>query len=98
MEVYNYRDAIGRHSFRDLAIGVLRILCLPTSNGEIERVFSQVNVVKSKKRNRMKMELLDATLHCKFGLTKYDKKVEDFEPPRDILNYTAAQIYPPKKQ
>ena len=98
MEVYNYEDAVGRHSFRDLARGVVRILCLPTSNGEIERVFSQVSVVKSKKKNRMKMELLDATLHCKFGLSKYDKKIEDFEPPREILNYTAKEIYPAKKQ
>ena len=53
----------------------------------------QVNIVKSKKRNRMKQELLDASLHCKFGLSKFDKKVEDFDPPRDILNYTSADIY-----
>ena len=45
----------------------------------------------------MKGELLDASLHCKFGLSKFDKKLEDFDPPRDILNYTYTDIYPAKK-
>ena len=56
-----------------------------------------MNVTKTKKRNAMKEKLLDASLHCKFGLSKFGKKVEDFDPPRDILNWSSADIYPPKK-
>jgi hypothetical protein len=52
----------------------------------------QVNIVKTQKRSRMNTDLLDAILYCRFGLSKFNKKVDEFDPPRNVLTYK-AEIY-----
>jgi hypothetical protein len=91
-EVHNYQDLAGNYPFRILTQGVIKMLCLPTSNAEIERVFSQVNIIKTKKRSNMQTEALDAILHCKFGLSKFRLSSHQFDPPREILTFN-ANIY-----
>ena len=63
--VFTYEDAGGTPVFSDLALYVLRVLSLPTSNAVVERVFSIMNSVKTKARNRMLMSLLDAILRIR---------------------------------
>jgi len=73
----------------------LKILCLPIpiSNGEVERVFSQVSLQKNSVRSKMKNELLESILRCKFGLSKYDihiylsvfRGISDL--PKNAVNY-----------
>jgi len=48
----------------------MRILVLSWSNGEVERLFSQINVVKSKLRNKMGPKLFDAILSTRAGLKR----------------------------
>jgi hypothetical protein len=88
--VHGWKDALGRHPYRNVSEGVLKILCLPVSNGEVERLFSQINVVKDKKRNRMKTDLLEAILHIKFGLRRLDTKCQTFNPPVELCNFNAS--------
>ncbi len=90
LEVLLYQDALGNQVFKELAEGVLRMLCLPISNGEVERVFSQVSLVKDKKRNRMKMDTLEAVLYCRFGLSRIGETSGSFVPPNRILHYDAS--------
>ena len=90
IEVNNCTDAVGNYPYRALSQGVLKILCLPVSNAEVERVFSQVNVVKDKKRNRMKTDLLESILFIKFGLRRLGQKAQHFIPPASICNYTSS--------
>ena len=82
----------GEFPFRILSTGVIKMLCLPASNAEIERVYSQVTEVKSKKRASLQTEVLEAILYCKFGLSKFGLSVDQFDPPREILNYN-SEIY-----
>ena len=91
-EVHTFKDITGNYPFRVLSTGVIKMLCLPASNAEIERVYSQVTEVKSKKRASLHTELLEAILYCKFGLTKFGVAVDEFDPPRQILNYN-SDIY-----
>ncbi len=91
-EVHSYQDLSEDFPFRILSQGVIKMLCLPTSNAEIERVFSQVNIIKNKKRSNMQTELLDAVLHCKFGLSKFGLSSHQFDPPREILSFN-SNIY-----
>ena len=91
-EVHSYQDLEGNFPFRIFSQGVIKMLCLPTSNAEIERVFSQVNIIKTKKRANMQTELLDAILHCKFGLSKFGLLPRQFDPPREILSFN-SNIY-----
>jgi len=88
LEVHNFQNALGQHPYRTLSQGVLKLLCLPVSNAEVERVFSQVNVVKDKKRNAMKTELLDAILYIKFGLRRLENTSQNFVPPNSVCNFT----------
>jgi len=51
-----FRDAVDTNPFQELAMAaVVAVLLLPHSNAEVERVFSQMSVVKSKLRNRVSL-------------------------------------------
>lgn len=61
-EVKRYRDSAGNNPYEDLVNFALSLLSLPWSNAEVERVFSQVNLVKTKIRNRLEVDTLNAIL------------------------------------
>ncbi|CAL4248430.1 unnamed protein product, partial [Meganyctiphanes norvegica] len=56
-EVAAFKDASGSNPFKELADFSISLLILPHSNAEVERVFSQMNLVKNKLRNRMQAEM-----------------------------------------
>jgi len=66
--VYKVKNAAGDHPYRMLAKMVLTNLSLSLSNAFVERIFSQVSLVKNKLRNKMGMKLLNSILmiraHC----------------------------------
>lgn len=64
-EVHAYRDASGNNAFEELAKFALQLLSLPWSNADVERTFSQLNLVKSKIRNRMQLTTVNAILHIR---------------------------------
>lgn len=45
-----------------------KLLCLPHSSAAVERVFSQVNLLKTKQRNRLSTDALCGLLHAKRAL------------------------------
>ena len=92
LEVHNRQNALGEFTYRSVSNGVLKILCLPVSNAEVERVFSQVNVVKDRKRSRMALELLESVLYIKFGLSRLGEKSKTFIPPRSLCKFD-SKIY-----
>lgn len=56
-QVYNFTDAENKHQFRELASLALQAQSIPASNAVVERIFSIINAVKNKLRNRMKMQI-----------------------------------------
>lgn len=46
VEVFNYRDSSGEQAFKDLAQFALSLLAMPLSNADVERVLSQMAIVK----------------------------------------------------
>lgn len=68
VEVKNYVDAVGEAVFEDLCRSAFRILALPHSNADVERVFSTVTNTKTKSRNRMSTTLLRSITRMKWGL------------------------------
>ncbi|XP_050062963.1 uncharacterized protein LOC126552316 [Aphis gossypii] len=71
VEVKNYTDACGENPLKELSELALTTLSLPFSNAEVERVFSQMNLIKSKTRNRMGTELLTSLLQIRSGLKRH---------------------------
>ena len=80
----------GEYKYRDVTDGVIRMLCLPIANAEVERTFSGVTNTKSDEKSQMKNDLLEAILYCKFGLQWMEKNVEDFVPPLNIVKFDSS--------
>ena len=72
-EVYQYKDANGYNTFKELSDTVISTLILPNSNAKVKIIFSAMNNVKSKLRNKMELPLLSFILTIKFGLTRHNK-------------------------
>ena len=47
-ELYFYRDADGENPFEELCYLAPRMLTFPHSNTDVERIFSQLNIVKNR--------------------------------------------------
>ncbi|CAN7947629.1 unnamed protein product [Ixodes hexagonus] len=84
-EVKKYRDASNTNPFLDIADFALATLVLPWSNAEVERVFSQMNIVKSKQRTRLSTEMTNTILTVRAGLRRENKCCSSYELPSDVL-------------
>lgn len=84
-EVIRYRDASGENPFKELSEFALCVLVLPWSNAEVERVFSQVNIVKTKLRNRMTTSMANALLTVRAELRRNDKCCHDYVLPESVV-------------
>lgn len=78
---------------QDIADGALKLLVLPISNAEAERVFSAVALTKSDLRNRMSHELLLAIIRIKFGLRLKGVTSSTFTVPRSMLAKVNSNMY-----
>lgn len=84
-EVYNYTDASGIKPFEELCKAALAALSLPHSNAEVERLFSQMSVVKSKLRNRLSLHTLNSILLVRYGLKLAGDTCYQHKLPSEVL-------------
>lgn len=84
-KVYNYRDTAGTYHFKEIALAVLYMLVIPTSNACVERVFSIMNSTKTRLRNRMQYELLDALLRVINYMNVNKMCCTSFTPSEEML-------------
>ena len=69
------------------------MLCLPISNADVERTFSQTALTKTWNRSAMRDDFLEAIMYCKFGIKLMGlKKTAEFHPPNSIWNFE-SEIY-----
>ncbi|KAH9379806.1 hypothetical protein HPB48_000913 [Haemaphysalis longicornis] len=64
----------------------MSMLVLPYSNAEVERTFSQLKILKSKLRNKMKPETRNAIFVVRAGLKRHQKRCFDYELPAAVLS------------
>lgn len=94
VEVNNYTDASGENPLKELSELALTTLSLPFSNAEVERVFSQMNLIKNKTRNKMGTELLTSLLQIRSGLKRHGKCFHNFILPNEVIkNIGTSSIY-----
>lgn len=84
-EIWKYRDAADINPFQELAMAAVSVLSLPHSNAEVERVFSQMSVVKSKLRNRMSLQSLNSILYIRYGLKLSGEACYEHQLPDNVL-------------
>lgn len=84
-EVNTYQNASGWNPFGALAKFALAMMVMPYSNAEVERSFSELNLVKTKLRNRMAPAMANAILTIRAGLKRHAKTCFDYELPEEVV-------------
>ena len=84
-EVGDHKGPSGSNSFLELYQCAISVLIMPHSNAKIERVFSAMNYVKSKLRNSMSLQLLNAIITIKFGLIRVGKCCSSYDLPSHVV-------------
>jgi len=72
-------------AFKELATIALTCLITPFSNAVVERIFSLISSVKTKARNRMQLNLLNAIVKVRAELLLSNKCCKDFNASPDML-------------
>lgn len=91
-EVHQFKDAAGSNPFKELSMAAVSVLSLPHSNAEIERVFSQMGVVKTKLRNRMSLETLNSILYVRYGLKLAGEACFEHKLPDSVLRQFGTSV------
>ena len=65
-----------------------------TQNSEVERVFSQMNIVKNKLRNRMQAKMANALLAVRYGLKRSERSCFEYGiPPNIASKIGTSEVY-----
>ncbi|GFN83845.1 Zinc finger mym-type protein 1 [Plakobranchus ocellatus] len=90
---------LGHPSFKDISTYALTCLATPVSNAVVERVFSLVNAVKTKPRNRLQTDLLDAIVRIRSNLILNGKCCQDFSASAAMISaHTSENLYMSQSQ
>ena len=65
IEIYKQKKCNGEPKFGNICNLVFALLSLPISNAAVEQVFSNINLVKDKIRNKLSVLMLEAILHVR---------------------------------
>jgi hypothetical protein len=65
----------------------LTLLSLPFSNATVERLFSLMNIVHSKLRNRLHVRTTEAILQIRYSLKRQNCTCATFEPSEHMLQH-----------
>lgn len=91
------RDANGTAKYPNIANFAKALLCLPMSNASCERIFSQVNLNKTKIRNRFLNKHVSAIITTKEGIKEHGDCVS-FKPSKEMLkNMLTKSMYKEKE-
>lgn len=70
--ILNCKNSLDLPMFPTLGKVIQCIMCLPHSSACAERIFSQVNLLKTKIRNRLEVDTYDAILHAEDMMGNYN--------------------------
>lgn len=79
--------------FRTLSNFVLKLLCLPHSSANVERIFSQVNLLKTKQRNKLSTCSIVGLLHSKTYLSRSKENSCFNFDSRDLMKLHNSEMY-----
>ncbi|KAK4320651.1 hypothetical protein Pmani_008484 [Petrolisthes manimaculis] len=90
--VKQYENAAGVKCFSELAEMVLNAHVIPLSNAYVERIFSHVTNIKSKVRNRLTLETMEAVLRIRSKLAEEKICCNKFKVTDKMLRYVRLEM------
>lgn len=97
-KLYSFKDAGGDYIFRELTEFVLKLLSLPTSNAMVERVFSILNAIKTRARNKINYPMLENVLRLRCYFSSLKKCCVNFVPTKPMYTkFNSYLMYPHPK-
>ncbi|CAG4960429.1 unnamed protein product [Parnassius apollo] len=96
-QVLKYKNAAGVNTFRELADLAIAAMSLPHSNAEVERLFSVMNTVKNKLRNRMCSLTLNSIIMIRNQLKIKKKNCHNYVLPPEVLKKIKKTVKPLKQ-
>lgn len=85
VKVSERKNSAGEKSFPNVSGLAQALLSLPFSNASVERIFSQMNDVYSKLRNRLSVRSVEALMWIRWGLSHCFQSSVSFKPTDDML-------------
>lgn len=92
-KVQTLKNAAGDLLFEDISLFAFTVLSLPSSNAVVERVFSIMNIVKCKLRNKMLLQMLNSVLFIKYHLYINNICCKSFESSQDMISRFTSDMY-----
>ncbi|KAL0860066.1 hypothetical protein ABMA27_010381 [Loxostege sticticalis] len=86
VEVKKYKNASGDNILEDISELAIACISLPHSNAEVEKLFSQMNLIKNKQRNRMSLITLNSILCIRDSLRKSGQCCHNYVLPKSVLD------------
>lgn len=80
----HYKNALDISEFTNLAKFALNLLSIPHSNAQCERIFSKVNLIKTKQRNRLITDTVNGSLLSSQCIKENNGTCITFEPSKQM--------------
>lgn len=85
-------ESEGENPFKNVASFILKVLSLPHSSVDCERVFSKINLIKTKVRNKLNTETMNSLLLASEHM-KQSTSCVTFEPTKAMISSMTKNIY-----
>ncbi|XP_042149246.1 uncharacterized protein LOC121837621 [Ixodes scapularis] len=92
-EMSKLKNFEGKPEFENIACLAKLVLTLPHSNAETERIFSLLTDVKTRKRNRLAPDSINAVLVVKSGMTARSETCTNFKVEKKRMKLFTSEIY-----
>lgn len=84
-EIYSWKNVDNESMFNNICNFVFNLITLPHSSAAAERVFSRVNLIKTKSRNRLLPETCNDLLLSYELLRQNNNKCYDWKPEKKLI-------------
>ncbi|XP_043361475.1 uncharacterized protein LOC119840927 isoform X4 [Dermochelys coriacea] len=93
IEVAKHTDEVGDKDFVELGLFALTLLTLPFSTAAVECTISQMNLIKTKLKNRLQDSLLENILKIRAYMHRNKICCNQFQPSKEMISLFNNEFY-----
>lgn len=95
-KLLNFKNILNEYEYFNISSFALNVLSISHSNAECERIFSKVNLIKTKTRNRLATKTINGTL-LTAQCVKQNNSCVQFVPNKKMINSINLNMYDHKQ-